>query len=177
MPYCHFERPKGVEKSVKPKKKNNNKMNKITKLLTLALLAFAALSCDKVILTEPKEELLEVNANNLSGKWQLFEWDGNVLAEGTYVYLDIVRNGQTYTMYQNMDSFSNVPHVITGKYTLTTDPELGTIIRGSYDHDNGEWTDRYIVRTLTSDTMIWVPTDNQSSYQVFLRVKDIPVVE
>lgn len=152
-------------------------MNKITKLLTLALLAFAALSCDKVILTEPKEELLEVNANNLSGKWQLFEWDGNVLAEGTYVYLDIVRNGQTYTMYQNMDSFSNVPHVITGKYTLTTDPELGTIIRGSYDHDNGEWTDRYIVRTLTSDTMIWVPTGNQSSYQVFLKVKDIPVAE
>ena len=152
-------------------------MNKITKLLTLALLAFAALSCDKVIVTEPQEELLEVNANNLSGKWQLFEWDGNVLAEGTYVYLDIVRNGQTYTMYQNMDSFSNVPHVITGKYTLTTDPELGTIIRGSYDHDNGEWADRYIVRTLTSDKMIWVPTDNHSSYQVFLRVKDIPVAE
>ena len=152
-------------------------MNKITKLLTLALLSFAALSCDKVIITESKEELLEVNANNLSGKWQLFEWDGNVLAEGTYVYLDIVRNGQTYTMYQNMDSFSNVPHVITGKYTLTTDPELGTIIRGSYDHDNGEWTDRYIVRTLTSDKMIWVPTDNHSSYQVFLRVKDIPVAE
>ena len=152
-------------------------MNRITKLLTIALLAFAALSCDKVILTEPKEELLEVNANNLSGKWQLFEWDGNVLAEGTYVYLDIVRNGQTYTMYQNMDSFSNVPHVITGKYTLTTDPELGTIIRGSYDHDNGEWTDRYIVRTLTSDTMIWVPTGNQTSYQVFLKVKDIPVAE
>ena len=152
-------------------------MNKITKLLTLALLAFAALSCDKNDLSEPVEELLEVNANNLSGKWQLFEWDGNFLAEGTYVYLDIVRNGQTYTMYQNMDSFSNVPHVIIGKYTLTTDPELGTIIRGSYDHDNGEWTDRYIVRTLTSDTMIWVPTDNQSSYQVFLKVKDIPVAE
>lgn len=152
-------------------------MNKITKLLTLALLTFAALSCDKVIITEPQEELLEVNANNLSGKWQLFEWDGNVLAEGTYVYLDIVRNGQTYTMYQNMDSFSNVPHVITGKYTLTTDPELGTIIRGSYDHDNGEWTDRYIVKTLTSDTMIWVPAGNQYSYQVFLKVKDIPVTE
>ena len=152
-------------------------MNRITKLLTIALLAFAALSCDKNDPSEPVEELLEVNANNLSGKWQLSEWDGNVLAEGTYVYLDIVRNGQTYTMYQNMDSFSNVPHVITGKYTLTTDPELGTIIRGSYDHDNGEWTDRYIVRTLTSDTMIWVPTDNQSSYQVFLKVKDIPVAE
>lgn len=152
-------------------------MNKITKLLTLALLTFAALSCDKVIITEPAEELLEVNANNLSGKWQLFEWDGNVLAEGTYVYLDIVRNGQTYTMYQNMDSFSNVPHVITGTFSLTTDPELGTIIRGSYDHDNGEWVHRYIVQKLTADTMVWVAKDDQNSFQVFNRVTEIPVTE
>lgn len=150
-------------------------MNKITKLLTLALLAFAALSCDKVIVTEPQEELLEVNANNLSGKWQLFEWDGNVLAEGTYVYLDIVRNGQTYTMYQNMDSFSNVPHVITGKYTLTTDPELGTIIRGSYYHDNGEWAHRYMIQSLTADEMFWVATDDLSFSQKFVRVDNIPV--
>lgn len=150
-------------------------MNRITKLLTIALLAFAALSCDKNDLSEPVEELLEVNANNLSGKWQLFEWDGNVLAEGTYVYLDIVRNGQTYTMYQNMDSFSNVPHVITGKYTLTTDPELGTIIRGSYDHDNGEWAHRYMIQSLTADEMFWVATDDLSFSQKFVRVDNIPV--
>ena len=150
-------------------------MNKITKLLTLALLAFAALSCDKNDLSEPVEELLEVNANNLSGKWQLFEWDGNFLAEGTYVYLDIVRNGQTYTMYQNMDSFSNVPHVIIGKYTLTTDPELGTIIRGSYDHDNGEWAHRYMIQSLTADEMFWVATDDLSFSQKFVRVDNIPV--
>ena len=150
-------------------------MNRITKLLTIALLAFAALSCDKNDLSEPVEELLEVNANNLSGKWQLSEWDGNVLAEGTYVYLDIVRNGQTYTMYQNMDSFSNVPHVITGKYTLFTDPEMGTIIRGSYDHDNGEWAHRYMIQSLTADEMFWVATDDLSFSQKFVRVDNIPV--
>lgn len=152
-------------------------MNKITKLFTIALMAFAALSCDKNDLSEPAEELLEVNANNLSGKWQLAEWDGNVLADGTYVYLDIVRNGQTYTMYQNMDSFSNVPHVITGTFSLTTDPELGTIIRGSYDHDNGEWAHRYIVQKLTADTMVWMAKDDLNSFQVFNRVTEIPVTE
>ena len=151
-------------------------MNRITKLLTIALLAFAALSCDKVILTEPKEELLEVNANNLSGKWQLFEWDGNVLAEGTYVYLDIVRNGQTYTMYQNMDSFTNVPHVITGSYHLSTDVELGAIIRGTYDHDSGEWSHRYIIQSLTANEMFWVATDDLSFSQKFVRVDAIPVI-
>lgn len=152
-------------------------MNRITKLLTIALMAFAALSCDKNDLSQPQEELLEVTSNNLAGQWQLVEWNGSPLADGTYVYMDIVRNGQTYTMYQNMDSFTNVPHVITGTYSLTTDPQLGTIIRGSYDHDNGEWSHRYIVKKLTADTMVWVAKDNQNSYQVFYRIQDIPVAE
>ena len=151
-------------------------MNTIKKLLAVAAVVLSAVSCrpdDHV----PAVEYLEVNANNISGSWELVEWNNAPLAEGTYVRIEFVRNDRTYTMYQNLDSFTNVPHVITGRYNLTTDPQLGTIIRGSYDHDNGEWADRYIVRTLTSDTMIWVPTDNQSSYQVFLRVKDIPVAE
>ena len=152
-------------------------MNKITKLLTLALLAFAALSCDKNDLSEPVEELLEVNANNLSGKWQLFEWDGNVLAEGTYVYLDIVRNGQTYTMYQNLDSFSELPHVVTGRYNLDTDPVLGAIIRGNYDYDSGDWAHRYIIKDLTKDSMVWIAKDNAEFVQHFVRIESIPVAD
>ena len=70
---------------------------------------------------------------------------------------------------------SNVPHVITGKYTLTTDPELGTIIRGSYDHDNGEWAHRYMIQSLTADEMFWVATDDLSFSQKFVRVDNIPV--
>lgn len=152
-------------------------MNRITKLLTIALMAFAALSCDKNDLSLPQEELLEVTSNNLACQWQLAEWNGSPLADGTYVYLDLVRNGQTYTMYQNMDSFTDVPHVITGTYSLTTDPQLGTIIRGSYDHDNGEWAHRYIVQKLTADTMVWVAKDDQNSYQTFHRIESIPVAE
>jgi hypothetical protein len=146
-------------------------------LILLSIIAMTAVSCGKIIITEPEEApQLEVNANNISGQWELVEWNGNRMSEGTYVYLDIVRNDKTYTMYQNMDSFSNVPHVITGSYFLSTDVELGAVIRGSYDHDSGEWAHRYIIESLTANEMLWVATDDLSFSQKFVRVESIPVL-
>jgi hypothetical protein len=146
-------------------------------LILLSIIAMTAVSCGKIIMTEPDEApQLEVNANNISGQWELVEWNGNRMSEGTYVYLDIVRNDKTYTMYQNMDSFSNVPHVITGSYFLSTDVELGAVIRGSYDHDSGEWAHRYIIESLTANEMLWVATDDLSFSQKFVRVESIPVL-
>lgn len=144
-------------------------------LAALSAVTLLAVSCD-VIITEPDPEpQLEVNANNISGQWELIHWNEAGLAEGTYVYLDIVRNDRTYTMYQNLDSFSNVPHVVTGSYYIETDPELGAIIRGSYDHDGGDWAHRYVVKSLTADEMIWLAKDDNTFLQVFHRVDSIPV--
>jgi hypothetical protein len=89
--------------------------------------------------------------------------------------MDIER-GKTYTMYQNLDSFSNIPHVITGSYNLATDPELGAIIRGSYDHDNGDWAHRYIIKDLYENEMLWVAKDDPAFTQKFRRVSIIPVL-
>ena len=150
-------------------------MKKILTLISVIALAFAASSCEKVD-DNPQPQQLEVNAHNISGQWQLLEWNGDNLAEGTYVYLDIVRNDKTYTMYQNMDSFTNVPHVITGSYFLSTDVELGAIIRGSYDHDNGEWAHRYNIISLTANEMFWVATDDLTFSQKFVRVDAIPLI-
>lgn len=150
-------------------------MNKITKILVLAFMAVASMACNKI--DDPQgngPEPLEVNTNNISGKWELVEWNGAPMAEGTYVYMDIER-GKTYTMYQNMDSFSNIPHVITGSYNLATDPELGAIIRGSYDHDNGDWSHRYIIKDLYENEMLWVAKDDPSFTQKFARIASIPV--
>lgn len=148
-------------------------MKKILTLLSIIALAISAISCEKENNAQPQQ--LEVNAHNISGQWKLTQWNGNALAEGTYVYLDIVRNDKTYTMYQNMDSFSNVPHVITGSYVLTTDVELGAIIRGNYDHDCGEWSHRYVIKSLTANEMLWVATDDPSFAQIFHRVDNITV--
>ena len=151
-------------------------MNKITKILALAFMAVASMACNKI--DDPQDngpEPLEVNTNNISGKWELVEWNGAPMAEGTYVYMDIER-GKTYTMYQNLDSFNNIPHVITGSYNLAADPELGAIIRGSYDHDNGDWSHRYIIKDLYENEMLWVAKDDPSFTQKFHRVSTIPVL-
>lgn len=143
----------------------------------LAALALVSVSCEKNATPEPEEPQLEVNANNISGKWELVEWNDAELAEGTYVYIELVRNDRTYTMYQNLDSFSDVPHVVTGSYYIDTDVELGAVIRGNYDHDSGDWAHRYIVKSLTATTMIWVAKDNENFVQKFKRVDSIPVAQ
>lgn len=146
-----------------------------TLLPLMAVLAFMSVSCEKNGSVEPEEPQLEVNANNISGMWELVEWNGSSLAEGTYVYLDFVRNDRTYTMYQNIDSFADVPHTVTGSYYIDLDVELGAVIRGNYDHDSGDWAHRYIVKSLTASKMVWVAKDNAEFIQTYQRVDRIPV--
>ena len=152
-------------------------MNTFKKIMTAALaaLSFLAVSCDRNDVSEPQEIYLDVNANNISGKWELVEWNGTALTSGTYVFLDIVRNDRSFKIYQNLDSFSNVPHVVSGLYNLETDPELGAIIRGTYDHDSGDWAHRYIIKDLTAVKMTWVAKDDPDYVQKYVRVESIPV--
>ena len=144
----------------------------IIKKLTLFLSVFALASC-----AEKEEPIvyLDVNANNISGSWQLAEWNGSPLDASTDMYVNFVRNDRTFTIYQNLDSFTNVPHVATGTYYIETDVELGAIIRGMYDYDSGDWAHRYIVKELTATSMVWVAKDDQNYVQKYVRVESIPV--
>ena len=147
-------------------------MNIIKKISILLLSAVALISC-----AEKEEPIvyLDVNAHTISGSWKLVEWNGAALKESTYMYVNFVRNNRTFTIYQNLDSFTNVPHVVTGSYFIEYDPELGAILRGNYDHDSGDWAHRYIVKDLTADQMYWVAKDDPSFIQKFIRVDSIPV--
>ena len=149
-------------------------MNKTFKSFISVLFASLILvSCGK---EQPEViEYLDVNANNISGSWELVDWNGSALQEGTYVFINLVRNDRTYTMYQNIDSFGDIPHVITGRYFIETDPAVGAVIRGDYDHDSGDWAHRYIVKDLTATSMIWVAKDNPEYIQKYERVESIPV--
>lgn len=149
-------------------------MNRIITLLIAMAAALMLSACDPNDLSQPVT-YLEVNAHNISGTWELEEWNGAALAEGTYVYLDIVRNDRTYTMYQNLDTFKDVPHILTGSYFIETDPEYGAVIRGNYDHDSGDWAHRYIVRNLTENEMTWIAKDDETFVQKFVRVDSIPL--
>ena len=149
-------------------------MNTITKIAVILLSAFAFCSC-----VEKEEPIvyLDVNAHTISGSWQLVEWSGVSLNETTYMYVDFVRNDRTYTIYQNLDSFANVPHVVTGSFYIETDLELGAVIRGNYDHDSGDWAHRYIVKDLTETEMTWIAKDDETYVQKFVRVDSISVAE
>ena len=148
---------------------------KSIKFFMIALCVLVASACDKNDLSQTEPVYLEVNANNISGQWELAEWNGAAMQEGTYVYLDIVRNDRTYTMYQNLDSFTNVPHKVSGSYYIEYDPELGAILRGNYDHDSGDWAHRYIVKDLTATEMYWIAKDDRTFIQKYVRVDSIPV--
>lgn len=150
-------------------------MNRLRNIMALTAALMAVISCEKVVDGGDEELRLEVNANNISGQWELGSWNGGTLEEGTYVYIDIVRNDRTYTMYQNIDSFSDVPHVVTGSYYIENDPETGAVIRGNYDYDSGDWGHRYIITDLTRSMMTWEAKDDSTFVQVWHRVESIPV--
>ena len=77
-------------------------MKTIFRFTLLALIATAFCACD-----DDKSYVapLDVTPNNLAGTWQLAQWNGAPLAEGSYVYIEFIRKDQKYVMYQNLDSF------------------------------------------------------------------------
>ena len=75
---------------------------------------------------------------------------------------------------QNFDSMADMPHVVTGEFSIETDAELGAVISGMYDYDEGFWAHKYIVRNLTKDSMEWIASDDPSFVQEFVRVSEIP---
>ena len=152
-------------------------MNKVKSILATLAVIFSAVACGNKMPVEPPVEYLEVNVSNISGSWELVEWNGAQLQSGTYVFLNIIRKDWTYQMWQNVDSFQDIPHQVTGRFYLDVDPAVGAVIRGDYDHDSGDWAHRYIIKDLTKDSMVWVAKDNADYVQKFVRVESIPVAD
>ena len=134
--------------------------------LLVASLSFVSCDDEPIVPTEPQ---LEVTANNIAGEWQLSSWKGAPLAEGSYVYIAFDRRERTFCIYQNLDSFST--RELTGAFYIETDPELGAVIRGSYDYDRGDWAHRYIVTSLTANEMLWVAKDDAEDVSVYVRAE------
>lgn len=141
-------------------------MNRIKSIIVMLAAVVLAASCDK---EQPAQKYLDVNANNLAGEWELVEWKGVALDEGTYFYIDLIRKDKEFIIYQNFDSMGEMPHVVTGNFNLETDVELGAIIRGMYDYSEGYWSHKYEVNDLTENTMIWVAVDDPTFVQKFVR--------
>lgn len=137
-------------------------------------LRFAALLSALALLGACDDDItpLEVTNNNIAGTWQLAEWNGAPLAEGSFVYIEFIRKDAKYVMYQNLDSFGT--RKLTGRFVIDNDAELGAVIRGSYDYGAGDWAHRYIVTDFTETSMVWTAKDDRSDVQVFVRCDGIP---
>ena len=143
-------------------------MKGIKTLIAILSAALFIVSCSK---EEQVPTYLDVTANNISGPWQLVEWNGAPLSEDTYFYVEFVRKDAKFTIYQNFDSMGDMPHVVTGKFNIEVDLEAGAIIRGLYDYDGGFWSHRYEVDDLTEDSMTWTAVDDPSFVQKFVRAE------
>ncbi len=145
-------------------------MKKFLKFAVLSLAAITMCACDDdESYVDPG---LEVTPHNLSGTWQLAEWQGAPLAEGSFVYIELTRKVQLFSMYQNLDSA--LPRELTGRFAITTDEALGSIIMGQYDYGMGDWNHQYIVTDLDADSMVWTAKDNPEDVSLYVRCESIP---
>lgn len=144
-------------------------MKKILKFGILAVLAVSALCSCTDENTAEEVVYLPVTANNISGTWQLAEQAGAPLAEGAYVYLDIVRRDTEFTVYEKVGTFAT--DIDTGIYSI--DEETG-VISGRYDHSYTDWNHSYVISELTADRMVWTATDDATDVSVYVRVDSIP---
>ena len=141
------------------------------KSILLAVLCLTVLSCNK---HKEEEAYLEVNRNNISGCWSRSSWNGKELAEGSYFYIELLRNDGSYTIVESLDAFPEAPSRITGRYALADDEVLGTVISGLYDHDSGYWAHDYVISQLTATSMVWTAVDDPSFVQLFVRCDSLP---
>lgn len=139
-------------------------MKKILKFALVIVAAVAAAACSK-----PDNNglvFLDVTPNNIQGVWRMESYDNGVkLPEGSYYYIVFDRAERTFVTYDNLGSMGVYKN--SGRYDIVTDG--AAVIRGAYDFGRGDWEHSYFVRNLTTDTMVWVATDDESVKQVYVR--------
>lgn len=145
-------------------------MKNIFKIIAVFAFIFSFSSCKD---DAPGNEHLEVTPANLDGVWQLSEWCGSPLTDGTYCYVVFHRKDRTFEIYQKFDSM--YARHITGVFSIENDPYKGYIVSGMYDYGNGEWNNDYIVTLFTENTsMSWVNEDDGTDVSTYVRCEKVP---
>lgn len=149
-------------------------MKRLFSILGLLLMLVSTVgltSCSKD--NEPEDPALDVTYNTITGIWELTQWNGNALPNGTYCYLVIERKDKKFKLYQKMNSM--YAQLFTGTYTLTTDPYLGSILNGTYDYGAGDWNNKYIVTSLTASGKLTLTVkDDNSDVSIYQKCTEVP---
>lgn len=146
-------------------------MKVLFRMITFFLFAFTFVCCsneEEVMVPE-----LEVNYTNLNGAWKLSEWNGQVLPEEVFCYIEFNRKEHSFVIYQKFDSM--YARCITGEFLLEEDDEWGDVISGTYDYGLGEWNNSYVITDLLpSGSMIWTVKGDDTDVCRYERCNKIP---
>lgn len=127
-------------------------------------------SCDNGI-DDIAPETLEVTPHNISGVWQLMEFNGLTLPDSAYCYIEYIRKDKKFVMYQKFDSM--YPRRITGTYSIENDVKKGAVLSGKYDYGMGEWNSKYIVSELYEDGMLLIAESGDEICR-YMRCNEVP---
>ena len=145
---------------------------KLFRLLLLATMAATLLSgCKKVVNNDPPLPAAPVTYDTIDGCWQLTEWNGEELAEGTYLYAKFDGVERRFEMWDNLGSMY-VQHK-SGSFTITTDKQGNATLSGVYDYGVGDWGNDYLAKMLgpTGEKMVWYAEEENI---VFSHIDEIP---
>ncbi|MFV0378492.1 MAG: lipocalin family protein [Mangrovibacterium sp.] len=145
----------------------------MTRILRLSLMLFLTVSmmaCDK---DDDIQELpsLEVTNANLHGTWKLYEWNGELMNDSRYSYIDFDRLEQAFVIYENFSSM--YARKLTGKFTIGGSNEDGYTLTGVYDYTDEAWKG-YDVNRLTTERLELSESNNPDEVLIYVRCAEIP---
>ena len=129
-------------------------------------------SCEKPA-PLPSEERIAVTYAALDGCWQLTMWQGEPIAEETYLYIEFDRKEHRYTMWDNIDSMYATD--TTGTFTITEEEDGTYTLSGTYDYGVGDWSSEYqVILWNKGKNMKWKSRNGSHQVMDFVRVDEIP---
>lgn len=143
-------------------------MKNIFKTLSVIFVTLSLIACTK----EPhkSDNELPVTSDNISGTWELSEISGEPLADGLFMYLELVRRDKVFSFYENISGSHNVTVHKSGHFDFFGE----RVISFLYDNSISSYGKRYEIISLTEDKMVWVREDNRDEVSVYVRCESIP---
>lgn len=140
------------------------------KLLILMASTLLMFSCEKPINNDPPLPYPEVSYRTIAGAWELVEWNGKALEEGTHLYIEFDKS-QRFEMWDNLGSMYTQHK--TGSFYLSKDENDKVIISGQYDNGVGDWNKSYnaFFTHKSGEYMAWTTDDEQ---MLFKHIDQIP---
>jgi hypothetical protein len=141
------------------------------KISLIALFAMLFVGCEKPTpqpTPEPQPQP-DVTYEAITGAWELTEWNGEGIAEGTYLYITFEGETRRFEMWDNLGSMY-VQHK-AGSFTIKDNNGKFTL-SGQYDNGVGDWNHNYTVAFLQGGEQMAWQTDEE--HMLLRRIEKIP---